>query len=293
MKLDQAKVQFLEHLKKRKRSPVTQEGYERDLAMFHRFVCIRANMEVELEDVREEDLQAYLTHLEDHRHYKPASLNRHITVLRSFFQFCLREELVPKDPSVRMLTFSIPSKERAYPGPADAEKLIQAIHHPIVRPLVELLYLTGLRISEARDLKVEDLDMERRRLYVRCGKGGKARTIPMSAELHSMLQSYLPRREAPVSPYLFSTKRAGRVAASFVNEKMHQAAADLGWKQHYSAHSLRHAFATRLLHQGEANLVHVQKLLGHTNVQTTSIYLHADMETLEDVLNKGWGGDAS
>jgi len=222
---------------------------------------------------------------------KPRSSARVLSCMRQFYQYALRENLVSSDPSSQLES---PALGRPLPkslGEAEVEALLKAPDEDTAeglrdRAMLELLYATGLRVSELIGLRPDQLSLAQGVVRV-IGKGGKERLVPLGDEAHYWLNNYLrvsrPEllHEKPGN-LLFVTRRGDGMTrqAFWYRIKKHAQAA--GISKHLSPHTLRHAFATHLVNHG-ADLRVVQMLLGHSDLSTTQIYTHVARERLKSV----------
>ena len=170
--------------------------------------------------------------------------------------------------------------------PNELDELIQAIEHPLIQLVILTLSLTGLRISECLNLTLSDVDLTNKSILARNTKGKRDRRIPIHHDLLPKLQEYLDTwRVSTKSDIFFATQKTGKLSPVYVNHKLHETTAKLGWtKTGISCHSLRHSFASNLV-KNKQSIVLVQKLLGHAKLATTGIYTHADMEDLAEAVN--------
>jgi integrase/recombinase XerD len=235
-------------------------------------------------------LREYVFHLKD-RGQAPTSIRRAQSSLRTYWAFLLGERLVESDPTERMET---PRTWRRLPdvlSPPEVEGLLEAPDpdHPLHwrdRAVLELLYATGMRVSELAGLPLTGVDAAQAVCLV-FGKGSKERIVPMGRPAMRALDRYL----RDVRPALDRGKGKGRV---FLNARgtpisrqavwgiVRTSAVRAGITRKVSPHTLRHSFATHLL-EGGADLAAVQELLGHADIATTQIYTHLDREHLRDV----------
>jgi len=236
------------------------------------------------------DLLAYLGVMIEHGK-KPRSSARVLSCMRQFYQYALRENLVSSDPSSQLES---PALGRPLPkslSEAEVEALLKAPDEETAeglrdRAMLELLYATGLRVSELIGLRPDQLSMTQGVVRV-IGKGGKERLVPLGDEAHFWINKYLRNarpellHEKPGN-FLFATRRGDGMTrqAFWYRIKKHAQAA--GINKHLSPHTLRHAFATHLVNHG-ADLRVVQMLLGHSDLSTTQIYTHVARERLKSV----------
>ncbi|RFB36052.1 site-specific tyrosine recombinase/integron integrase [Brevibacillus sp. VP] len=276
---------FLEYMSSIGRSEETISGYGKDLVHFTRFLENKYNCESYMEEVTVTDIEEYLHYLKEERGYAPASRLRNLHTLRSFFAYAYKKELVVRNIALSVEKIKVQQKERIYLTEEEVERLVHAIDHPLIRLVVIVLYMTGLRISECLNLTIDDVNLEDKVIHVVAGKGNKDRLIPISLRLLPLLQEYVQeKRPATASPLFFCTKKTGMLSPVYVNKEITEAVRRLGWKKKVTAHILRHSFASQLV-KNDVNLVQIQKLLGHSSLNVTSIYTHTNLDQLSDAIN--------
>ncbi|OGP61326.1 MAG: site-specific tyrosine recombinase XerD [Deltaproteobacteria bacterium RBG_13_61_14] len=260
----------------------TLESYARELNGLSLWLGERP-----LASVERDDLQAYLGHLHD-RGLSARSLAHALVVIRNFFQFLAGEGFRSDDPSALIElpklplhlpdTLSLEEVERLLQAPAGDEAL--AVRD---RAILELLYASGLRVSELCGLTPGDLDPVRGALRVR-GKGDKERVVPMAEVACQAVARYLeevrPRLDkAQRAKKLFLNRRGQGLSRQGVWNLIKRYALVAGIRKTISPHTLRHSFASHLL-AGGADLRHIQVMLGHADISTTQIYTHVDKTRL-------------
>lgn len=256
----------------------TVEAYARDLADFADHVGPRSIAAADSDDIRR-----YLATLSDAGMTSKTAARR-LSALRQFYRFLCGENFRPDDPTT---TIDMPRLGRSLPkylSEAEVDKILDVARTRDgaealrLQLLVEMLYATGLRVSELVGLPLSAVARDPRLILVR-GKGGKERMVPMSEPARDALSSYLQVRDdfvkGDTSPFLFPSRaRAGHLTRERFAQMLKQLAADAGVDpRKVSPHVLRHAFATHLLNRG-ADLRSVQKMLGHADISTTQIYTH-------------------
>ncbi len=223
------------------------------------------------------------------------SISRHLSTLRSFFRWACREGHLSKSPAKGLPSPRVPKTlPRALTLP-DTERLLEADEQETLVPereraLFELLYATGLRVSEAAGLDVEDVDFGSRLVRV-TGKGRKERIVPFGETAEEALREYLPSRAAlrhrgsgsgDSAEPLFVNARGGRLTSRSMARLLKRRLRAAGLPAEISPHALRHTFATHLLQAG-ADLRAIQELLGHASLSTTQKYTHLDAARLREV----------
>ena len=306
--------QFLNYLRSvRNASPHTLRSYESDLGQFHTFLSPPRVEPPPLHEITHLLIREFVAHLHDHKLEK-SSIARKLAAIRSFFKFAVREWLVVRNPArlvaTPKLAKRIPSvlsaedlnmfldgvvakpagapSRRQRPGAGDASRLLVKRD----RAILELLYASGLRVSELTGLNLADMDRKEQMLRVRC-KGNKERIVPYGGKAEQALEAYGPWRE----DILRKARSRGDQQAVFLNHlgtrltprsvarivKKYVRLINVNWDLH--PHSLRHAFATHLLADG-ADLRAIQELLGHSSLSTTQRYTHASIRQLLEVYDK-------
>jgi integrase/recombinase XerC len=239
-------------------------------------------------------VRSYLAHLHRER-LANRSLARHLSTLRSFFRWACREGHLEKSPATGLPTPRLPKTlPRAMTQP-DTERLLEVDEAGLVpereRALFELLYATGLRVSEAAGLDLEDVDFAGRLVRV-TGKGRRERIVPFGESAGDALHAYLPSRaalrhragekESAAGEPLFVNARGGRLTSRSMARLLKRRLRAAGLPAEISPHALRHTFATHLLQAG-ADLRAIQELLGHASLSTTQKYTHLDAARLREV----------
>jgi len=282
---------FLEMmLAERNASKHTLAAYRRDLQDFAAFIGGSENPE----GIEDEQIRAYLAHMVK-QDLSPTTRARRLSSLRQFFRFLLHEGLSDHDPT---RTISSPQLNRHLPKVLSEEDIValletaQAWEGPQglrMMALLELLYATGLRVTELVSLPLQAFAFDQGSIIVK-GKGGKERIIPLTQMSIDALQAYMKVRGVFIEgnqhcPWLFPTKaEQGHLTRQRFGQLLKQVAIEAGLDhQKISPHVLRHAFATHLLNHG-ADLISVQKLLGHSDISTTEIYTHVMQERLQELV---------
>jgi integrase/recombinase XerD len=264
-------------------APLTLAAYRRDLEAYavwlHR----------PLASSSEADLLAYMA--ERHAGTRATTANRRLTVFKRYFRWAVREHLVPSDPTLRLLAARQPLRVPKSLSEAQVEALLAApdINNPLGlrdRAMLELMYASGLRVSELVGLKTVQLGLNEGALRV-TGKGSRERLLPFGGEAQAWLQRYLAQARAAIlagasSEALFVTRLGEGMSRQMFWRLVKRYAAQAGVSAPISPHTLRHAFATHLLNHG-ADLRAVQMLLGHADIATTTIYTHVARERLRQL----------
>lgn len=278
-------LQALQHL--RRASPHSLSAARRDLDAFRAFAAEHGVETVQAVDVHL--LRRYVAQRSQAGH-KPASIQRYLSSIRSFYAWLMDEDLAAANPAQGLRA---PRGEKRLPRTLTREQAgALAEHVPAAaadalaardRALVELLYSSGLRLAELAALDIRDLAAgdELRVL----GKGGKTRVVPVGAEARMALAAWLKRRgelAASDCPALFVSSRGTRLSRRAIQQRLARRAIDAGLGVPVHPHRLRHAFATHML-EGSGDLRAVQELLGHASLSSTQIYTQLDFDHLAKV----------
>lgn len=232
-------------------------------------------------------LRKYLAQLRT-KQYRSRTLARKLSSLRSFFRFLHREGLIKNNPALLVMS---PRMEKRLPKFLTEEETARFIESPCHetwqgrrdRAIFEMLYSTGIRVSELVGLDVSGVDLISNMVKV-AGKGKKERLVPIGDKAVTAIKDYLDHRKGK-SPVLFLNKNGTRLSDRGVRNIIHKYIHAASLNQNISPHVLRHTFATHLLNRG-ADLRSVQELLGHVHLSTTQIYTHVTTDRLKKVYNQ-------
>ncbi len=275
---------FEKHMKCSDKSGETIKGYMTELNQFNVFLTKKYNGPVYIEEVAVQDLEDYL-HMLREKGNAPSSRSRSIYILRAYMNFCCKRELVSKNIGKMIEPIPVPEKERIFLTPEDMEILLSSVDSPIARLILSTLFYTGLRISECLNLQIRDVDLKSGIISVKNTKNKKDRQIPIHRDLNPMLGDYLKNwRTGGSGPFFFTSRNKSRVSPDYVNRILTETTRRLQWDKKVTCHIIRHSFASNLVAKN-VNIVNIQKLLGHSDLATTSIYTHASMEELANAIN--------
>jgi integrase/recombinase XerD len=291
MEIPAAISSFLTHVKVEKGlSSNTVSAYKRDLVKFDAFARKR---KLSLEAISRDDLVDFLAGLYRQK-LESRTVARQLVTLRNFFRFAQIQELISVDPSINLES---PKIRRTLPGYLRLEEIERLLEQPDEktplglrdRAMLEVLYSTGLRVSELISLRVSDVDTKVG--CVRCiGKGDKERIVPIGRQALVMVEKYLRKARPPLcgkskstsSPTLFVNRRGTALSRVGVWKILSAYGRRAGLRVAIKPHMLRHSFATHLLERG-ADLRSVQLMLGHADISTTQIYTHVVEERLKQI----------
>lgn len=282
-------IKFLKYLKIEKNySDNTYKNYEKDLLEYQEYL----NKEnIDITKTSYKLVRKYLTYMFD-KNYSKKTISRHISTLRSFYKYLKEEKIIKNNP---MLLISNPKLDKKLPNFLYYDELEILLNIPDKENILglrdslilELLYSTGVRVSELVNIKMKDINFNEKRILI-LGKGNKERYVLYGNTLQELLELYLKNsREAlnKNSEYLILNKNGEKITDRgirlIINKILRKGELDY----HVSPHTLRHTFATHMLENG-ADLKSVQELLGHSSMSTTQIYTHITNERLRNVYLK-------
>lgn len=267
----------------------TQTSYQQDLITFSAWLAARKRRTFPEEFGT---IQSFLK--EQNATKAPASVSRMISALRKFYRFLLREGAISADPMTKIDT---PKRAQHLPATLSSQEVDALMAKPDTdkplglrdRAIFELMYATGLRVSEVVDLRLDQLHLAMNLLQV-TGKGDKERLVPISPQATQWVDRYLqearPKLLKRVQPKnVFVNFHAGPMTRQGIWKNLKAYIASIGIEKDVTPHTLRHSFATRLLENG-ADLRVVQELLGHSDISTTQIYTHLSNQHLVAVYHK-------
>lgn len=290
MLVDDALALFDGQLKTQNRSENTVIAYHNDIVQFLNFLSKEKRIdlgEISLEEISVEWVRSFLGDLTD-QGLERKSMARKLATLRSFFKFLCKDGYLDHNPVQRISSPKLGRKLPEFLYLEQMEKLLQTPDCTTVlgtrdQVILELLYGSGLRVSELAGLNQEDVDQDQMLLRVR-GKGQKERLVPMTKYALEAIQAYLSMRENSQKALLLNYQ-GSRLSVRSIRRILDKLAAEAGLPQHIHPHMLRHSFATHLL-DGGADLRSVQELLGHASLSSTQIYTHLTREHLRQVYDE-------
>ena len=287
--LEQQILKFTAYLQtERDVSPHTLAAYRSDLSQMLSFALREKGEAVSAQDVDHLLLRRYLAGLS--KDNRKSSIGRKLAAIRSFFRFLLRRGMIAKNPAELIAT---PKKEQRLPFHLDIDQATSLMEAPNDdqkyalrdRAVLELLYSSGLRVSELTGLNIGELDLAAGMVRV-TGKGGKERIVPVGSRALAALQEYLDQRGGGTdSGAFFLNTRGGRINRRSVARIVDAHVMRIAAFKRISPHILRHTFATHML-EGGADLRAIQELLGHASLSTTQKYTHVSIDRLMEVYDK-------
>ena len=262
------------------------KAYKIDIKKF--LLWLSLSNKPSFKNICESDLNEYIAYMFKNK-LSSSSVNRNISSIKAFYLFLIKRKIIMISPAAEIIT---PKQERYLPtsmSEQEVEKLLNSPKSSIRieirdKAMIEMLYATGMRISELVNLKLNNVDTNRCVVKV-LGKGSKERLIPFGENALEALNLYLNIRPSSNSKEVFLSNRKRRLSRVTFWQRIKTYLKRENLKLSISPHTLRHAFATHLLNRG-ADLRSVQLLLGHSDLSTTQIYTHIAKQRLSDVLKK-------
>lgn len=286
MDIREAKLLFIQYLKVEKRySPHTITAYTSDLEDFTDYLSANYSQN-DLSGVDSQMIRSWVVRLME-QDMDPRSVNRKITTLKSLYKFLQKRHPGLTNPMNRILS---PKTSKRLPVFVEEDKMELLLEKMEFgqdfsglrdRLILEMLYGTGMRLSELLGLKLGDIDLQRDQLKV-LGKRNKERILPIHRELKSLLEQYLSKRCEMAGDELLLTDKGKKVYEKFVYRVVNMYLSQVTTADKKSPHVLRHTFATHMLNKG-ADLNAIKELLGHANLAATQVYTHNTIEKLKNV----------
>lgn len=268
----------------KKYSQNTIDSYKRDIEKYKNFFI---NKNINLNQIKKNDILNYLKFLKDKK-MDPKSISRNISSIRTFYKFLLLEKYIINDP---ISSIHLPKIKKTIPKVLSIEEVEQLLDINLVddfsyrnKAMLELMYSSGLRVSELVNLKINDIDFNMNFVRV-LGKGNKERIIPIGDYALDYLKLYLQRRNNLIkkdyNEYLFLNNHGKKLTRQGFFKILKHIAQEKNIQTDFSPHTLRHSFATHLLNNG-ADLRSIQEMLGHSDISSTQIYTHVSNKKLKE-----------
>ena len=271
---------FTNFIKSKNYSENTIISYLSDLYHFYEYV------KKDLIKVTENDIRSYLAFLNDKKE-NSSSVRRKISTFKSFYKFLYLNNYIDKR-NYPLIKIVYPKLEKKLPKFIYYNDLLDILNESAKdsdgirdRLIIEMLYATGVRVSELVNIKYEDIDFNNRRIVV-CGKGNKERIVYYGEYAEDVLKEYMATHERNKEGYLFTNAHNERITDRGVRYIIDNIMKRLSVKVHVTPHVLRHTFATDMLNNG-CDIKIVQELLGHASLRTTEVYTHVTNERLKEV----------
>jgi integrase/recombinase XerD len=266
----------------------TQDSYRFDLLDFSKY--LEENKINDLKDLDEKDIINYLTYLKDDKKLKARSIERHITTLRMLYKYLIKNEILTNDITANIDNLKL---GRHLPDVLTVDEVndlldikINTIFDIRTKAMLEIMYSSGLRVSELVNLELSDIDTYNDTILIN-GKGSKERIVPIGEYSKKYLNDYLQVRNELIKRKngnpnkLFLNNHGMPITRNGFNFLLNNILKEKGIKKNITPHTLRHSFATHMLDNG-ADLRSIQELLGHSDIVTTRIYTHVSKKQIHD-----------
>ena len=283
-----AYIQYLHEVKKT--SYNTEMSYRRDLNKMHKY--LQENKIYKISQITEDVLKGYVSYLRE-QNFANTTMSRHIAAMKGWFLFMTKEGIVKEDVAGNL---KAPKIEKKAPDILDMEEVVKLLEEPKGsnpkeirdKAMLELLYATGIRVTELISLTTSQLNMQLN--YIVCSDGHKDRIIPFGIKAREALLNYLEYSRGvmihnPKSDILFVNCSGQSMSRQGFWKLIKQYAAKAGITADITPHTLRHSFAAHLVENG-ADLKSVQEMMGHSDISTTQIYANLNQSKLRDVYSK-------
>lgn len=260
----------------------TALSYKSDLCIFLQYL---QNKNISPENLTHEEITNFLWYLKTDKKLKARSIYRMIESVRQYYKFLISEDIIKTDPTVYLTVPKIPVNLPDVLNKQEVDKLLNSVNDSDDlsvrnRAMLELLYATGLRVSELINLKFSDININEKFIRI-MGKGKKERLIPFGETAKQYIKRYLKIRKDKNTETVFLTRLGKGISRVEFWRQLKNAAIKAGLVQKVKPHTLRHSFATHLLAAG-ADIRFVQEMLGHSSISTTQIYTHVSKEYLKE-----------
>jgi len=290
--MEEHKDKFIEYLKTQRRfSQHTLRAYSTDLEQFINFLK-KINDKLTITEITDKHIRS-LMHELFNRKLDNISVSRHLSSIKSFFKYLLTEKVILKNYAASVPNPKVDTKLPKYLKEEEVSIFLDMPDTSTAlgsrdKALLELLYATGLRVSELESLNAEQIDLNNKAIVV-TGKGKKERMVLFGSYASEALENYLKQRESLIvdneEKALFLNFRGGRLTARSVRRVVDKYIEEADLKLKISPHALRHSFATHMLNNG-ADLRDIQELLGHASLSTTQRYTHVSIQDMLDNYDK-------
>lgn len=279
-------AQFLNHLQKNRRYSLhTIKAYESDLMQLQQYLQVQ--YEIKIGEANSSSLRSWVIDLLE-TGTQNKSVNRKISTLKSFYKFLLKEGQVFSNPTDKLISPKVSQPLPHFIRESEMDNLLDEFHFENSfkgirdKMILELLYFSGIRLSELINLQLKDVDLSESQIKV-IGKRNKERIIPLHRMLLSAISSYLIEREkVALDPNLLLTDSGKKMYSKFVYRKVNYYLGQVTTASKKSPHILRHTFATHMLNNG-AELNTIKEILGHANLSATQVYTHNTIEKLKNI----------
>ena len=276
---------FITYLSSEKRfSEHTVKSYTTDLKQFTDFLCDEFQIIDKIDEIRFQIIRTWIASLLE-KGISPRSVNRKISTLKSYFKFLIREGVILENPMIKLVA---PKSKKILPVFIEEEQIASLLNEVQFEDgftgernklIIELFYVTGIRLSELINIKISDINFQSQVIKV-LGKRNKERLIPLSSNVLEELKSFIDKYQ--IDYFLFANKDGKKLYTKLVYRIVNKYIGKISSVNKRSPHILRHTFATHMLNNG-ADINAIKELLGHANLSATQVYTHNTIEKLKTV----------
>lgn len=279
--------EFLTHIRSERRYSIyTFTSYERDLLQFQQFLKIKFEVSNDNE-IRFEMIRSWVAFLLDSKN-SVSTVNRKISTLRSYFKYLISLSIIKNNPITKLIAPKTNKKIPSHISQIDMSKILDESNFTedfIGKRnflIIELLYLTGVRVSELLSIRTKDFDLRNKSIKI-IGKGKKERFIPLADVLVKRIQNFV--QQFNVTEFLFTNEKNKKLYSKKIYRIVKDHLSKYSTKTNNSPHILRHTFATHMLDNG-ADINAIKELLGHSSLNATQVYTHNSIEKIKNIYNK-------
>lgn len=264
----------------------TAKSYSSDLKQFSKYLSKECNINSDINQVTFQTIRSWIVFLLENN-INPRSVNRKISVLKSYYKFLLQEGILSYNPMIKIISPKTSKRLPSFVDKDDIQNLLDKVKFENNyignrdRLIIEFFYVTGIRLSELINIKISDIDFNNNYIKV-LGKRNKERLIPLSNNMTNKLKNYV--NENDISEYLFNNK-GKKMYSKLVYRLVKKHLNLVSSIDNKGPHVLRHTFATHMLNNG-ADINAIKELLGHSNLNATQVYTHNSIEKLKSVYNQ-------
>ncbi len=279
------KNKFITYLSSEKRfSEHTVKSYTTDLTQFTSFLADEFQIVDDINEIRFQIIRTWIASLLE-KGVSPRSVNRKISTLKSYFKFLIREGVIVENPMMKVVA---PKSKKRLPVFIEEDQIESLLNEVRFEEgfigernklIIELFYVTGIRLSELINIKISDIDFQNQLIKV-LGKRNKERLIPLSSSMVGELRSFIEKNQQ--NQFLFTNLDGKRLYAKLVYRLVNKYIGEISSVNKKSPHILRHTFATHMLNNG-ADINAIKELLGHATLSATQVYTHNTIEKLKTV----------
>ena len=276
---------FITYLSSEKRfSEHTVKSYTTDLKQFTDFLCDEFQIIDKIDEIRFQIIRTWIASLLE-KGISPRSVNRKISTLKSYFKFLIREEVILENPMIKLVA---PKSKKRLPVFIEEDQIATLLNEVQFEDgftgernklIIELFYVTGIRLSELINIKILDVNFQSQVIKV-LGKRNKERLIPLSSNVLEELKNFIDKYQ--IDYFLFANEDGKKLYTKLVYRIVNKYIGKISSVNKRSPHILRHTFATHMLNNG-ADINAIKELLGHANLSATQIYTHNTIEKLKTV----------